>query len=155
MSNSDLYDNMQNRGERRAFNALENAEFRPLKISRDLENLFESKARELGVPDPFFRASMVIDQLQNVLERVSLEGDLFPDLENPLRTPIIPNAVAQANQIINNNPANAAMAAAPVNTGFIGQGNVNIDPVTRLTPNEEVLLNPFDRDWETYILYCN
>ena len=34
------------------------------------------------------------------------------------------------------------MAAALVNTGFIGQGNVNIDPVTRLTAAEEVLLDP-------------
>ena len=53
--------------------------------------------------------------------------------------------MAQANQIINNNPANLAMAAAPVTTGFIGQGNVNIDPVTRLTAAEEVLLDPLEK----------
>ena len=95
--------------------------------------------------NPFFKASTVIDRIQSILERVSLEGDLFPDLVNPLRTSIVPNAVAQANQIINNNPANAAMAAAPVSTGFIGQGNVNIDPVTRLTAAEEVLLDPLEK----------
>ena len=53
--------------------------------------------------------------------------------------------MARANQIINNNPANIAMAAAPANTGFIGQGNVNIDPVTRLTAAEEVLLDPLEK----------
>ena len=37
------------------------------------------------------------------------------------------------------------MAAAPVTTGFIGQGNVNIDPVTRLTAAEEVLLDPLEK----------
>jgi hypothetical protein len=145
MTNSALYDNMDGRGERRAYNALEDGEFRPLKISKDVENLFDTKARELGVTNPFFRASTVIDRIQGILERVSLEGDLFPDLVNPLRTPIIPNAVAQANQIINNNPANIAMAAAPVNTGFIGQANVNIDPVTKLTAAEEIYLDPTEK----------
>ena len=34
------------------------------------------------------------------------------------------------------------MATTP---GFFGQGNVKIDPVTRLTENEEVLLNPTEK----------
>ena len=34
------------------------------------------------------------------------------------------------------------MATAP---GFVGQGNVNIDPVTRLTASEEVLLDPLEK----------
>ena len=34
------------------------------------------------------------------------------------------------------------MATAP---GFVGQGNVKIDPVTILTENEEVLLNPTEK----------
>ena len=55
------------------------------------------------------------------------------------------NAVAQANQLINQNPATTAMAAAPATTGFIGQGNVNIDPVTRLTTAEEIYLDPTEK----------
>ena len=50
--------------------------------------------------------------------------------------------MAQANQMINNNPANLTMAAAP---GFVGQGNVNIDPVTRLTMAEEIYLDPTEK----------
>ena len=34
------------------------------------------------------------------------------------------------------------MATTP---GFVGQGNVNIDPVTRLTASEEVLLDPLEK----------
>ena len=142
MSNDKLAQNMVNRGERRAFNYMSEGLFRPLTISRDVQGLFQTKADELGVPNPFIEAADVISRIQNVLSKTSLEGDLFPDIENPLRTSILPDAVAQANQIINNNPANVAMAAAP---GFVGQGNVNIDPVTRLTPNEEVLLNPLEK----------
>ena len=145
MTNSALYNNMDGRGERRAYNALEDGEFRPLKISKDVENLFEAKAMELGVTNPFFRASTVIDRIQGILERVSLEGDLFPDLVNPLKTSIIPDAVAKANQIINNNPATTAMAAAPT-TGFgVGLQNTNIDPVTRLTTAEEIYLDPTEK----------
>ena len=59
-----------------------------------------------------------------------------------MRASLLPDTVAQANQMINNNPANLAMAAAP---GFVGQGNVNIDPVTGLTASEEVLLDPLEK----------
>ena len=72
----------------------------------------------------------------------SLTGDLFPDIQNPFRTNLLPDAVAQANQIIGNNPATTAMTAAP---GFVGQQNINIDPVTRLTSAEEVLLDPMEK----------
>ena len=142
MKGDALYDNMDNRGERRAYNSISDGEFRPLTISRDLEGLFETKAREIGVSNPFFQASMVIDRIQNILSRVSLEGDLFPDIENPLRKTLMPDLVGQANQMLNNNPTTTAMAAAP---GFIGQGNTNIDPVTRLTSAEEVLLDPLEQ----------
>ena len=144
MSDGALYDNMENRGERRAYNSLVDGEFRPLRISKDVEGIFETKASELGVANPFFEASMIIDRIQNVLENVSLVGDLFPDIPNPLRTSAIPNVVERANQIIGNNPTNVALAAAPT-TGFIGQGNVNIDPVTRLTSAEDVLLDPLEK----------
>ena len=142
MSDGALYDNMNNRGERRAYNSLSDGEFRPLTLSKDIEELFEVKAREIGVSNPFFQASLVIDRIQDVLSRVSLKGDLFPDIENPLRKTLMPDLVAQANQIIGNNPTTTALAAAP---GFIGQGNTNIDPVTRLTSAEEVLLDPMEK----------
>ncbi|BCV06347.1 MAG: hypothetical protein CM15mV131_200 [uncultured marine virus] len=92
---------MENRGERRAYNFLNEGEFRPLKISRDVEGLFETKARELGTRNPFEEASMVIGRIQEILSEVPLDGDLFPNIENPLRASILPDAVAQANQIIN------------------------------------------------------
>ena len=51
--------------------------------------------------------------------------------------------MGQANQLINQNPATTAMAATP---GFgVGLQNTNIDPVTRLTASEEVLLDPLEK----------
>ena len=145
MSEDALAERMVGRGERTAFGFLNEGLFRPLTISRDVQQIFQTKADELGVPNPFEQAADAISIIQDGLTEVELDGDLFPDIQNPFKQRIIPNAVARANQIINNNPANAAMAAAPVNTGFIGQGNVNIDPVTRLTASEEVLLDPLEK----------
>ena len=47
MSEDSLAENMINRGERRAFNFLNEGEFRPLKISKDVQDLFEIKAAKL------------------------------------------------------------------------------------------------------------
>ena len=93
----------------------------------------------------YTQAADVIDRIRDVLSDVSLEGDLFPDIENPLKSELLPDLVSQANQIINNNPANAAMAAAPTAGFGVGLQNTNIDPVTRLTSAEEILLDPLEK----------
>jgi len=133
---------MVNRGERRAFQFLNEGLFRPLTISRDVQGLFQTKAEELGIANPFEQAADVISRIQEVLIETSLDGDLFPDIKNPLSSELLPDLVGQANQLLNNNPATAAMVTAP---GFVGQQNTNIDPVTRLTSAEEVLLDPLEQ----------
>ena len=142
MSEDKLATNMNGRGERRSFGFLNEGIFRPLSISRDVKMLFDRKAGELKITNPFEQASDVIGRIREVLSEVPLEGDLFPDIKNPLSSALLPDVVGQANQLLNNNPANAAMATAP---GFIGQQNTNIDPVTRLTSAEEVLLDPLEQ----------
>jgi hypothetical protein len=145
MNEDSLAERMISRGERKAFNFINEGEFRPLSISKDVKSIFEIKAAELGVANPFEQAEDVIDRIRDVLFDINLTGDFFPDIENPLSSQLLPDLVGQANQIINNNPANVAMAAAPVNTGFIGQANVNIDPVTKLTAAEEIYLDPTEK----------
>ena len=70
---------------------------------------------------------------------------MFPNITNPFSVSIMDDAVAQANQLINQNPAATAIATAPATTGFIGQSNVNIDPITRLTTAEEIYLDPTEK----------
>ena len=140
MNNSALYDGMTNRGERKAYNALVDGEFRPLTISREVEELFDIRARELGIPNPFFQASMAIDSISNILSKTSLEGDLFPDLINPFDTSILPDVVGQVNNMIGTNTAVAG--ATP---GFVGQGNINIDPASGLTLAEEIYFDPLEK----------
>jgi hypothetical protein len=143
MNEDALAERMVNRGESTSFGFLTEGLFRPLTISGDVQGLFETKARELGVRNPFEQAYDVIGRIQEVLSEVPLVGDLFPDIKNPLSSELLPDLVGQANQLLNNNPANTAMAAAP---GFgIGLQNTNIDPVTRLTSAEDVLLDPLEK----------
>jgi len=142
MNEDELSTNMRGRGETRAFNFLNEGIFRPYTISNNVIPLFEKRANELKISNPYEKAADVIGRIREVLSEVSLEGDLFPDIKNPLSSELLPNVVGQANQLLNNNPASAAMATAP---GFIGQGNTNIDPVTRLTSAEEVLLDPLEQ----------
>ena len=143
MSEDSLAERMVNRGETTAFNFLNEGLFRPLTISPDVQGLFETKARELGIRNPFEAAYDVIGRIQEILAEVPLTGDLFPNIQNPLKADLLPDLVGQANQLINQNPATTAMAAAP---GFgVGLQNTNIDPVTRLTASEEVLLDPLEK----------
>ena len=85
MDEDSIATNMYDRGERKAFNAISEGEFRPLTISTDVQELFDVRASELGAPNPFEAAEDVIDRIREVLEAVPLSSDLFPNLVNPLR----------------------------------------------------------------------
>ena len=143
MSETALGQNMVNRGERRSFEYLDAGVFRPLTISRDVQELFYTKAQDLGIPDPFQQAANAISQIMSILAETSLEGDLFPDLTNPFDTSILPDVVGQVNTMIS--PTANLAAAGGGGTGFIGQQNVNIDPASGLTLAEEIYFDPLEK----------
>ena len=121
---------MENRGEKKAFNAIIEGEFRPLSISDDLKELFSIRAEELNVTDPYDAAADIIDQVKDQLENITLGGDLFPDIQNPLDTSLV--------QGISDVVANATLPN--INTGFIGQNNVNLPNNLGLVYNENAPL---------------
>jgi len=142
MSSNELGKQMSNRGSGRDFSYLNQGLFKPYFPSRKIQLSFQKQADELGVANPFREATDVINRIQNVLSKTSLDGDSFPDIKNPFDIDILPNLVGQVNQAIGSNPAATAMATAP---GFVGQSNTNIDPVTRLTSAEEIFLDPTEK----------
>ena len=125
MSEDSLDENMVNRGERRAFNSLIEGEFRPLTISREVQDLFDIKATEIGVANPFDQAADIIDRITEQLETVPLYGDLFPDIVNPFKVPLTQGIPETISSIL---PESV--------TGFIGQNNINTNQVQGLTPQE-------------------
>ena len=116
-----IENNMDNRGENRTFQSLEEGLFKPLSISRDLQELFEIKAQELGVRNPFDQAINAIDSIADQLSRASLRGDLFPEITNPFDTSLvegISDFVSNASLPEFNNIANQI-------PGFTGQNNIS------------------------------
>ncbi|MDB2405077.1 hypothetical protein N9W19_00055 [bacterium] len=91
MSEESVEEKMVKRGERRAFNALIDGEFRPYSISNDVKNIFEFNAEQLGLPNPFDTAEDIIDTINEILSETPVSLDMFPDLPNPFRQSIIPN----------------------------------------------------------------
>jgi hypothetical protein len=134
-----IEENMVNRGERRAFNFVNDGQFRPLTISRDVREIFEIRAQNLGLTNPFEGASDIIERIREVLEAVPLGADLFPDIQNPLSNLPEPTLGAAASL-----PGLPPMPnPALVNNAQFG----SIDPVSRLTLAEETYLSPLEQSY--------
>ena len=126
---------------RDSFNALTEGEFRPLKISKDVRELFEIKSQELGRANPFDAAEDVLSRIADVLEAVPVTADFFPEIINPFDT-ILPDLVGALN---NQLPPLPGADLQALNTGT---QYGNIDPVTQLTTAEQVYLSPLEKIYQ-------
>jgi hypothetical protein len=139
MNEDSISENMINRGERRAFGFLNEGLFRPYSVSRDVAELFAERAEQIGAPNAFEQAADVLDRIKDVLSETSLQGDLFPNIENPfsnLPEPTLGPAASLPGLPAMPNPA-------LVNNAQFG----NIDPVSRLTLAEETYLSPLEQSY--------
>jgi hypothetical protein len=139
MNEDSIAENMINRGERRAFGFLNEGLFRPYSVSRDVAELFDIRSAEIGAPNAFEQAADVLDRIKDVLSETSLEGDVFPNIENPfsnLPEPTLGPAASLPGLPAMPNPA-------LVNNAQFG----NIDPVSRLTLAEETYLSPLEKSY--------
>jgi len=138
MSEDSIAEDMIGRGERRAFGFLNEGLFRPYSVSRDVAGLFESRAQDIGAPNPFEQAIDVMERIREILAETSLRGDLFPDIENPFRTSMIPNLPTFGQ--------NTAGLPPMPNPGLVNNARFgNIDQVSGLTLAEEVYLSPLEQ----------
>ena len=139
MGEDDIAQNMINRGERTNFSFLNEGLFRPYTPSRDVAELFDIRAAEIGAPNAFEQAADVLDRIKDVLSETSLRGDVFPNIENPfsnLPEPTLGPAASLPGLPAMPNPA-------LVNNAQFG----NIDPVSRLTLAEETYLSPLEQSY--------
>ena len=90
VSSDSLESIMDERGLGKVYESFENQEFRPYKVSKAVEELFEANALQARVPNPYEQAEDVIDRIQEVLESVSLAGNNFPDIQNPFDKALLP-----------------------------------------------------------------
>ena len=80
---SEDYDNALGRVSNVEKNAIDDGEFRPYRISRNIDEAFQVNADKIGVQNPLTRAYAAIDSIDSQLSGLSLD-DLFPDIQNPL-----------------------------------------------------------------------
>ena len=123
------------------YGAISNERFIPYIPSKNVYIKAAEIARDLGIENPMFKVIGSLANIRMQMFNVGLEEE-FPEIENPFKIKVIPDLVGQVNETIT---STAPVASAPANTGFIGQGNINIDPVTRLTMSEDVLLDPLEK----------
>ena len=124
---------------RKAYYALEDGEFRPLAVSRSIQDAFEENAAKLGVPNPFIAAEPIIDKIRDILDLAPLAFEFLPDILNPFKGTREAAEKAAATQ------ANINLQTPEVNPTVVGQGaNTVANPnvmQTGLTSTEMALLS--------------
>jgi hypothetical protein len=130
MREDEIEDQMINRGERKAYNFMSEGEFRPLKISRAVQEIFEINAENLNLRNPFEQAEDIIDNIIDILEYVPLTSDYFPDLLNPFNNLPQPTLgpVGQLPPLV---------SGATPTPNIIGGQNVSIPTIAGQTDPEE------------------
>jgi len=68
---------------RRGYGAISEGVFRPLNISKDVQEAFEKNAQKLGLPNPFEQAADVIAEIKEQLIEVPLTEEGIPEIINP------------------------------------------------------------------------
>jgi len=139
MNEGDLQTSFDNRGEARNFGYLNEGLFKPYQPSRDVQELFSQRAEQLGAPNPFDAAVDVMDRIRDILESVSVRGDVFPDIQNPFSNLPEPTLGPAASL--------PGLPAMP-NPGLVNNAQFgSIDPVSGLTLAEETYLSPLEQNY--------
>jgi hypothetical protein len=94
----DEFDNNVDRISGTELSALEDNEFRPIRLSTDIIEAFEMHAEKMGVADPFEKAEDAIAELEDKMAETSLALPELPVFENPLLpimqdTPVTPTSL--------------------------------------------------------------
>ena len=72
---------------RRKLGEMEEGFFKPLKISRDVEDAIAKNFEKMGLPNSYELAADVISAIQSQLSEVSLNADEIPEIVNPFDIP--------------------------------------------------------------------
>jgi hypothetical protein len=128
---------------KKEFGSINDGVFTPLNISKDVKNLFEENALNLGLPNPFDQASGIIDNIRDRLSTLPLTAPGLPEIENPFKNLAEPTLAPIQ-----------GLPQLPNPTDIQGYGQVNlptavagnqINPITKLTVAEEQLLSPAEK----------
>ena len=91
MSEDDIVEQATQRVGRRGYGAISEGVFRPLNISKDVQEAFEKNAQKLGLPNPFEQAADVLAEIKEQLIEVPLTEEGIPEIINPFANLPEPN----------------------------------------------------------------
>tara|TARA_R100000951_G_scaffold24324_1_gene20538 strand:+ start:1394 stop:5263 length:3870 start_codon:yes stop_codon:yes gene_type:complete len=91
MSEDDVVEQATQRVGRRGYGAISEGVFRPLNISKDVQEAFEKNAQKLGLPNPFEQAADIIAEIKEKLIEVPLTEEGIPEIINPFANLSEPN----------------------------------------------------------------
>ena len=84
ISEGELFTTVTDRLSKVDFATIDNDEFRPLAISKEVQQAFAENAANIGVDNPFLEAAGAIAEVQGQLSALKLSDGEFPFIENPL-----------------------------------------------------------------------
>ena len=84
ISEGELFTTVTDRLSKVDFATIDNDEFRPLAISKEVQQAFAENAANIGVDNPFLEAAGAIAEVQGQLSALKLSDGDFPFIENPL-----------------------------------------------------------------------
>ena len=128
---------------KKEFGSINDGIFTPLNISKDVKDLFEENALNLGLPNPFDQASGIIDNIKDRLSTLLLTAPELPEIENPFKNIAKPTLEPVSSLPSLPNPAQIP-GYGQINLPTAVAGN-QVNPVTRLTQVEEALLSPTEK----------
>jgi len=98
ISESGFYDSTD-RVSNTALSYIDDNVFKPMSISKEVQNSFAENAEKIGMSNPYEDAADVIGQIQDELSELSLEEAEFPFIENPLLPKVESNPVTGPNTL--------------------------------------------------------
>ena len=122
---------------------IEQGIFSPLKVSKEVEQLFDQNARTLGVANVYEQVRPIIDNIRQTLSSNSLKDKSFPKIENPFKN-ISKPTLAPIQNILSQpiSTTTAVTGTMNLNPAVTGQ---QINPTTKLTQTETALLSPTEQ----------
>jgi hypothetical protein len=121
MNEDSISKRMADRGESVAFRDISQGIFRPYDVSREVKNLFQLRADELGLPNTFQQSQEVINAIKELLSNIPLSQGDFPDIENPFNN--LPAQPTYVISVANSLNQNLVGGVNPQTTQLIQQSN--------------------------------
>jgi hypothetical protein len=128
---------------KKEYSDLEQGIFTPFTPSKNFEKVFQLNMDKLGIENSYELVKPIIQDLKDQLSSQPLATGVFPKVQNPLKNLPKPTLAPIQNIISQSlSTSTATTGTMNLNPAVTGQ---KIDPITKLTRNETVLLKPSEQ----------